>query len=133
MFDFSSAILATLVVYATALGSDFLRDSLGIYNVGADTLVEGVAERMAYTAQYVAEGEGYATFRSLMGFVTDLILGILPSFSSDAAISNLVTGIEISPAVVLWRLFLFCLVYPVIFGLLGWAVLDRRDLVRSGS
>jgi hypothetical protein len=133
MFDFSSAILATLVIYATALGSDFFRDSLGIYNVGADTVVEGVAERMAYTARYVAEGQGYATFRSLMGFVTDLVLGVLPSFSSDAAITKLATGIEISPSVVLWRMFLFCLVYPVVFGLLGWVVLDRRDLVRSGS
>jgi ABC-type transport system involved in multi-copper enzyme maturation permease subunit len=133
MFDFSSAILATLVIYAAALGSDFFRDSLGIYNVAADTVVEGVAERMAYTAKYMAEGQGYATFRMLMGFVTDCVLGILPSFSSDAAISSLATGIEIPPSVVAWRLFLFCLVYPAAFGLLGWIVLDRRDLVRSGT
>jgi ABC-type transport system involved in multi-copper enzyme maturation permease subunit len=133
MFDFSSAILATLVIYATAIGSDFFRDSLGIYNVGADTVVEGVAERIGYTAKYVSEGQGYATFRSLMGFVTDLVLGVLPSFSSDAAITKLATGIEIAPSAVVWRMFLFCLVYPVVFGLLGWVVLDRRDLVRSGS
>lgn len=133
MFDFPSAILATLVVYATAVGSDFFRGALGVYNVVADTVVEGVAERVAYTAGYIAKGEGYATFRMLMGFVTDLVLGILPSFSSDAAITSLATGIAIPPSVAAWRLILFCLVYPAAFGLLGWIVLDRRDLVRSGS
>jgi ABC-type transport system involved in multi-copper enzyme maturation permease subunit len=133
MFDFPSAILATLVIYATALGSDFFRDALGIYNVVSDTVVGGVSDRLAYTARYVAEGQGYATFRMLLGFVTDLVLGILPSFSSDAAIASLATGIAIPPSVAAVRFVLFCLVYPAAFGAIGWIVLDRRDLVRSGS
>ncbi len=133
MFDFPSAILATLVVYATSIGSDFFRDSLGLYNIVAETAVEGAAERMAYAAKYAAEGDGYATFRMLLGFVTDMVLGVLPSFSSDAAITSLATGVAIPPSVAAWRMVLFCIVYPVAFGLLGWIVLDRRDLVRSGS
>jgi hypothetical protein len=133
MFEFPSAVLAALVIYAASLGSDFFRDSLGIYNVVSETAWGQVAERMSYAAQYAAEGRGYDVFRMLLGFLTDAVLWILPSFSSDAAITHLATGIAIPWTVVATRFVLFGAVYPAAFGFLAWFVFDRRDLVKSGS
>jgi hypothetical protein len=133
MFDFPSAVLATLVIYAASLGSDFFRDALGVYNVTAETPWGRAAERVSYAAQYVFEGRGYEAFRMLLGFLTDALLWLLPSFSSDAAITRLATGIAIPWADVGSRFVLFGVIYPAAFGLLGWAVLDRRDLVKTGS
>ncbi len=133
MFDLPSAVLASLVILAAAVGSDFFRDALGVYNVMSETPWGRAAERMSYAAQYAVEGRGYAAFRMLLGFLTDALLWILPSFSSDAAITNLATGIVIPWSTVAIRLVLFGVVYPVAFGFLGWFVLDRRDLVRSSS
>jgi len=133
MFEFPSAVLAALVIYAASLGSDFFRDALGIYNVASETAWGQVAERMSYAAQYAAEGRGYDVFRMLLGFLTDAVLWILPSFSSDAAITRLATGIAIPWSAVATRFVLFGAVYPAAFGFLGWFVFDRRDLVKSGS
>lgn len=133
MFDFPSAVLASLVIYAAAIGSDFLRDSLGIYNVVADSAWGQASERMSYAAKYAAEGSGYDVFRMLLGFVTDVLFFVLPSFSSDSAITRLATGVTIPWSAVSMRVALFGLVYPAVFGLLGWVVFDRRDLVKTGS
>lgn len=131
MFDLPSAILATLVVYAAAVGSDFFRDALGSYNVVGTTAWGRAAERMSLALGSLVEGRGYEAFRMLLGFVTDGVLWLLPSFGSDASIPRLATGIAIPWSVVATRAFLFGVVYPVIAGALGWLVLDRRDLVRS--
>jgi hypothetical protein len=133
MFDFPSAVLASLVVYAAAIGSDFFRDSLGIYNVVSDSAWGQASERMSYAARYAVEGRGYDVFRMLLGFVTDVLFWVLPSFSSDGAITRLATGIAIPWTAVAARLVLFGAVYPAAFGFLGWVVLDRRDLVKTGS
>lgn len=133
MFDFPSAVLATLVIYAAAIGSDFFRDALGIYNVASDTAWGQVTERMSYAAKYAVEGKGYDVFRTLLGYVTDILFFLLPSFSSDTAITRLATGVVIPWGSVGLRLILFVAVYPTIFGFLGWIVLNRRDLVKTGA
>ncbi len=130
-FDFPSAILATLVLYAGAVGNDFFRDALGSYNVVGDTAWGRAADRMWYAAAHLQEGRIYAAVRMLLGFVTDGVLWALPSFSADAAIASLATGVEIPRSVVLSRLVLFGGVYPLLCGALGWFVLNRRDLVRG--
>lgn len=131
MFDFPSAILATLLIYAGAVGHDFFRDALGAYNVGGETAWGRAAERMSYAAAYLQEGRVYAAFRMLLGFVTDGVLRVLPSFASDAAIPSLATGVTIPPSVVLTRILLFVGLYPLLCGVLGWLVFERRDLVRG--
>jgi hypothetical protein len=131
MFDLPSAILATLVIYAAAVGSDFFREALGAYNVAGTTAWGRVAERMSLALGSLREGRGYEAFRMLLGFVTEGVLWLLPSFASDGAISRLATGITIPASVVATRTLLFGVLYPLLAGALGWLVLDRRDLVRS--
>lgn len=131
MFDLPSAILATLVLYAGAVGSDFFRDALGAYNVVGDTAWARAAERASLALSSVMQGQAYQAFRMLLGFLTDVVLWLLPSFASDASIPRLATGIAIPWSAVAARGLLFGLVYPLITGIVGWLVLDRRDLVRT--
>ena len=133
MFDLPSAILATLVLAAGALGSEFFRDALGTYNVVGESAWGRVADRMALAAGSLREQQFYEAFRMLLGFVTDFVLWLLPSLTSDAAIRRLATGITIPWPDVLTRLSLLCIVYPFALGAIAWLVFDRRDLVRSSS
>jgi len=133
MFDLPSATLATLVIYAACLGNDFFRDALGSYNVVGETAWGRAAERVSSAAVSLQEGQFYAAFRMLLGFLTDAVLRVLPSLSSDAAITSLATGTTIPAAVVGGRLIALGAVYPLVVGCLGWLVLERRDLVRGSS
>lgn len=133
VFDLPSAILATLVFYATALGSEFFQDALGIYNVVGESGWERAASRIGFAAGFFQAGRFYEGFRMLLGFLADGVLAVLPSFAADAAISRLATGMMIPLRDVLWRLVLFVGLYPAVVGLLGWTIFDRRDLIRSSS
>jgi len=131
VFEFPAAILATLVICGTAAGSDFFRDALGAYNVVGETAWGRAVERISYAMGSLQEGQAYEAFRMLLGFVTDGVLWLLPSFGSDGSIPRLATGIEIPTAVVVTRALLFGVLYPLLAGTIGWLVLDRRDLVRT--
>ena len=133
MFDLPSAILATLIFAAGALGSEFFRDALGLYNVVDDSAWGQIAKRMVLAAGSLRNTQFYGAFRMLLGFVTDVVLWLLPSFTSDAAIRRLATGITIPWLDVLGRVALFVGVYPGVLGAVGWLVFDRRDLVRGSS
>ena len=133
MFDLPSAILATLVLAAGALGSEFFRDALGTYNVVGESTWGRVVDRMTLAAGSLREQQFYEAFRMLLGFVSDFVLWLLPSLTSDAATRRLATGITIPWADVLTRLALLCVAYPLALGAMGWLVFDRRDLVRSSS
>lgn len=133
VFDLPAAILATLVFYAAALGNQFFQDALGIYNVVGESGWERAASRIGFAAGFFQAGRVYEGFRMLLGFIADGILAILPSFTADAAIPRLATGMLIPVREVVWRLVLFAGVYPLALGLLGWSIFDRRDLIRSTS
>ena len=133
MFDLPSAILATLVLAAGAVGSEFFRDALGSYTMVGDTAWMRAAERVTRAAGSLAEQRFYEAFRMLLGFVTDVVLWLLPSLTSDGAVRRLATGLTIPWRDVLGRLALFVVVYPLALGTIGWLVFDRRDLVRGSS
>ena len=133
VFDLPSAILATLVLAAGALGSEFFRDAMGTYNVVGESAWGRAADRMMLAAGSLREQQFYEAFRMLLGFVTDFVLWLLPSLTSDAAIQRLATGITIPWPDVLARLALLGIAYPCALGTIGWLVFDRRDLVRSSS
>jgi hypothetical protein len=92
-----------------------------------------VVDRMTLAAGSLREQQFYEAFRMLLGFVSDFVLWLLPSLTSDAATRRLATGITIPWADVLTRLALLCVAYPLALGAMGWLVFDRRDLVRSSS
>ncbi|NDC62602.1 MAG: hypothetical protein EBZ59_01120 [Planctomycetia bacterium] len=128
-----TAMLLSLVVYFSAVGSGFLRDALSQYNVVADTALGAAGRRLAETAALAGGLRFYEAGRMLLGFVTDIVLWLVPAFSDYDAVARLATGIAIPPTSVLSCLAKIGLVYPLLIGLLGWLVFDRRDLVRSSS
>lgn len=133
VFDLPLAILTALVVFITAQGSEFFGDALGVYNVASESAWSRAAERMSYASRFLQGGRLYDAFRMLLGFVSDGLTRLLPSFSTDRAVARLVSGMAIPVGVVLSRLLLFVVVYPAVVGFVGWWVFDRRDLVRSSS
>jgi hypothetical protein len=133
VFDLPLAILTTLVFFVTAHGSGFFGEALGSYNVVADSAWGRVVERVSYASRFIQAGRAYDAFRMLLGFVSDGILRLLPSFSDDRSVARLATGVTIPLSDVLRRLLLFAVVYPAVIGLVGWWAFDRRDLIRSSS
>lgn len=127
------AVLLSLVVYVAALGSGFLRDALGIYNMSSSSALAAVVERLTATAGLVAEGRLYEAVRMLLGFVTDLVLWMTPSFADYDAVGSLATGIAISDGSVWSCLWKIGLVFPLVLGVGGWLIFERRDPVRSAS
>ena len=75
----------------------------------------------------------YESLRMLLGFVTDLLLWSIPAFSDYDAVRSLATGIVIPPTDVLSCLMKIGVLYPLAFGLAGWAIFQNRDLVRSSN
>lgn len=127
------AILASLVIYATALGSGFLRDALGLYNVVSTSVLGSMVERAGRAAGLLGEFRFYEAFRMLFGSVTDLALWLTPAFSDFDAVGRLATGMLIPSADVLACLWRIGLVYPLVVGLAAWALFERRDLIRSST
>jgi len=133
VFDLPLAILTALVVFVTAQGSEFFGEALGSYRIIADSAWEQAAERISYASRFLQAGRVYEAFRMLLGFVSDGLVRLLPSFSADQSIARLATGVVIPIGEVMRRLVLFGIVYPAAIGLVGWWVFERRDLVRSSS
>jgi len=127
------AILASLVVYATALGSGFLRDALGLYNMVSTSFLGSVVERAGRAATLASEFRFYEAFRMLLGFVTDLALWLTPAFSDFDAVGRLSTGMLIPATDVLACLWRIGLIYPLVIGLAAWALFEQRDLIRSST
>jgi ABC-type transport system involved in multi-copper enzyme maturation permease subunit len=133
VFDLPLAILTSLVFFVTAHGSGFIGEALGSYNVVADSAWGRTVERMWYASRFIQAGRTYDAFRMLLGFVSDGLVRLLPTFSADRSVARLATGTVIPLGDVLRALLLFGIVYPLAVGLASWWVFDRRDLVRSSS
>lgn len=130
---FPTAALLSLLVAVTALGSGFLRDALGSYNVVADSAIGAAGKRLAEAAELGGQFRLYEAFRMLLGFVADAVLWIVPSFADFPAVSDLAAGLAIPAGRVLACGLKIGVVFPALLGLVGWAILERRDLVRSAT
>jgi ABC-type transport system involved in multi-copper enzyme maturation permease subunit len=128
---FPMAILASLVVYAAAMGSGFLRDALGRYNVVSVSWLAAFAERLQATLEYAVQLRFYEAFRMLYGFVTDAALWLIPSFSDFDAVGSLATGMAIDWATLLACVWRIGLLAPLVLGTIAWLTFDRRDLAGS--
>ncbi|MFM9009988.1 MAG: hypothetical protein ACKON8_03710, partial [Planctomycetota bacterium] len=71
--------------------------------------------------------------RMLLGFVADAVLWVVPSFAEFPAVSELAAGLVIPTGRLLGCLAKIGILFPALLGLVGWAILDRRDLVRSST
>lgn len=130
---FPSAVLLSLVVYFSSLGGGFLRDSLAEYNMSSQTLLGSATERLLATADLLSQWRLYEAFRMFFGFVTDFVLGVLPSFSDYDGTGSLTSGLAISMSTVLSCIAVLGIAYPIAFGVCGWIALSRRDLLPSST
>lgn len=130
---FPTAALLTILVAITALGSGFFRNALGGYNVVADSALAAAGKRLTEAAELGGQFRLYEAFRMLLGFVADAVLWLVPSFAEFPAVSDLATGIAIPATRLLGCLAKIGLFFPVLLGLAGWAILERRDLVRPST
>lgn len=130
---FPTAALLALVVAITAVGSGFLRDALGSYNVVADSTLQAAGKRLAEAAELGGQFRLYEAFRMLLGFVADAVLWVVPSFAEFPAVSELAAGLVIPTGRLLGCLAKIGILFPALLGLVGWAILERRDLVRSST
>lgn len=130
---FPTAALLSLLVALTALGSGFLRDALGVYNVVADSAAAAAGQRLTEAAELGRQFRLYESFRMLLGFVADAVLWIVPSFAEFPAVADLAAGLAIPAGRVLACGLKIGVLFPALLGLVGWAILERRDLVRSAT
>jgi hypothetical protein len=127
---FPLAVLGSLVAWAAAVGSGFLKTALGLYNVEAPSLLDAVGERLRLTWRYATDVRLYEAFRMLFGFVTDLVVWIMPAFSDYDAVGSLVSGTAIAGATVASCAWWIGIVPTLVLGVVACLAFERRDLVR---
>lgn len=130
---FPTAVLLSIVIYFSALGSGLFKAGLGEFAIESPTVVGAIFDRLVATGRLLGEFRLYEAARMLLGFVSDFVLWSIPAFSDYDSVSSLAAGLAIAPTNVAWCLFQVGLVYPLIFGIIGWIVFERRDLIRSNS
>ncbi len=130
---FPTAVLLAVLVAITAVGGGYLRDALGSYNVVADSALGAAGKRLAEAADLGGQFRLYEAFRMLLGFVADAVLWLVPSFAEFPAVSDLAAGLVIPTGRLFGCLAKIGLLFPALLGLVGWAILERRDLVRSST
>lgn len=134
---FPIAVMASLVVYAAAVARGFLADAVDIYT-GLDdvspTLVSMLRLRSMMLFERIAKLEWWEAMKTVSSFVADAFLALIPSFGRYDAITEVSTGRLCSLPAMLGCFGEFAILYPLMLLALGWALLERRDLVNlSGS
>jgi hypothetical protein len=133
---FPTAVLASLMVYVTAVANGFFADALDIYT-GLDaadpTLTSMVRLRSAMLLERLGRGEFWDAAKTLGSFCTEWFLAVVPSFSTCDAIGAVASGRVVPLVDVGWCCGTLGLAYPVVLLAFGWALLERRDLVNTSG
>jgi hypothetical protein len=134
---FPIAVMASLVVYAAAVARGFLADAVDIYT-GLDdatpTITSMLKLRLGMLAEKVFKLEWWEAIKTVTSFVADAFLALIPSFGRYDAITEVSTGRLCSLPATLGCFGEFAILYPLLLLAIGWALLERRDLVNlSGS
>ncbi|NDC53883.1 MAG: hypothetical protein EBZ74_06220 [Planctomycetia bacterium] len=130
---FPTATLLSLVVYGTALGGGFLRGGMGDYAMTSESMLGAALERAASSLGLALQFRLYESGRMLLGFITDFLLWMIPSFADYDTVSQVAGGMAISSSEVLLCLLRLGFACSLFAGLAGWIVFDRRDLVGPSS
>jgi hypothetical protein len=131
-----TAILASLMVYITALASSFFADAINIYT-GLDrpdaTAIAMLRLRVTMLAQRLVKWEWWEAIKTVGSYFADGFLALVPSFGDYDAITQLATGRAVPFSDVLSVILVFAVAYPAGLLLLGWVFLERRDVVGATS
>lgn len=133
---FPTALLASLMVYVTASAQAFFADAIDIYT-GVDspksTLTGMLRMRVGMLVETLLKLEWWEAIKTVGSFVADGFLCLIPSFGSYDSVTQLATG-RVVPSVEVWMaLAVLACGYPLLLLAVGWALLERRDLVGSLS
>jgi hypothetical protein len=134
---FPTAVLASLMVLVTAVASGFFADALDIYT-GLDdarpTLTSMLRLRGGMLLERLVRGEFWEAAKTVSSFLTEWFLVAVPSFADYDSIGAVSAGRVVPAADVAWCCGELGLVYPAVLLVLGWILLESRDLVNtSGS
>lgn len=131
---FPTAVLTSLMVYVAAVGRAFLADAVDIYT-GRDaanaTLVAMIRLRGRIILEALNTFDWWSAAKSILSLAADAFLAFVPSFGTHDGVTEIATGRLLTPAAVAGSCGLLGVIYPVVLIALGWALLQRRDLIGS--
>jgi hypothetical protein len=134
--SFPTALLASLMVYATAVASGFFADAIDIYT-GLDrkdaTLVAMVRLRLGLLAERIQKLEWWEAIKTLGSYTADAFLSLVPSFGDYDSVTRLAMGRVVPLMEVASGLAILGVAYPLALLALGWTLLERRDLMSTSS
>jgi hypothetical protein len=133
---FPTALLASFMVYVTAVASGFFADAIDIYT-GLDrrdaSLVAMVRLRLGMLAERIQKAEWWEAMKTVGSYFADGFLALIPSFGRFDSITQIATGRVIPLAESLSGILILGVGYPLLLLVAGWLLLERRDLVSSAS
>ena len=134
---FPTAVLASLMVYVSAVAKGFLADAIDIYtgtDGGQATLASMARLRAGLFLERINRFEWWDAAKTLSSWAAEGFLALVPSFGVHDGITEVATGRLLPVTQALGSAGMLGIAYPVALVALGWALLERRDLVNvSGS
>ncbi len=133
---FPVAVLASMMVFVSAVASGFLADAIDIYtgvDIAEPTFVSMLRLRGSLLLERIAKFEWWEAMKTIGAYAADGFLSLIPSFARFDTITQIATG-RVVPAsdVAVGLLELGC-GYPLLLLCIGWLLLERRDLVSTQS
>ena len=129
---FPVAVLTGLMVYVAAMAQGFLADAIDAYT-GLDaadaSFVAMVRLRSTMLRERLDALQLWEAAKTVASFIADGFLAHVPSFGSHDGVTQVATGRLISWAETGWGLLVLAVAYPLVFLVVGWFLLERRDLV----
>jgi hypothetical protein len=89
--------------------------------------------RTRLLVERIFEGDWWEAVKTVGSYAADGFLSLVPSFESYDAITQVATGRLVPFGEVMSGLLTLGVIYPVLLLMLGWALLERRDLVGGRS
>jgi hypothetical protein len=133
---FPIAALLGLMTFVAASGGGFLGNAVDMYT-GLDaadaTLSSMLRLRAGVFRDFIAAGEIWEAVKVVLAIGGELFLAVVPSFARFDGVTSLATGMRIGTGLLVECLLRLGVVAPLAIGSLGWALFERRDLVRSSS
>lgn len=133
---FPTALLTGLMVYVTAAASGFFADAIDIYtglDRKDDTLVDMLRLRLGMLVERIQKVEWWELFKTFGAYIADAFLAVVPSFAAYDSITQIATGRLVHLNELVGGVLLLAIAYPFALLVVGWLLLERRDLVSSES
>lgn len=130
------AMLVGLMVFATAVGSAFVADAIDIYtglDLAEPTFSSMLQLRGGLLLERIFKFEWWEAIKTLGAYLADLFLLLVPSFGDYDSITQLATGRLIPVRELAAALVELGLIYPAVSLVIGWLLLENRDLMSSPS